>query len=105
MKLEIIAETSLYCCRSFELSVTGVSTEVANLLRMGEVNEIRNYRRDLSLQLPEFSSEQYCRRASRRSRKPRSKSCNRSQKGTENSEYHITPCPDLIFIGINDNTS
>jgi hypothetical protein len=97
------------------------------LLRVGEVIEIRNYRRDLSLQLPDllrmgevdeiteiiaetsiyscWSSVQITRRASPRSRKPRSKSCNRSQKGTEKSVYHIPPCPDLIFIGINNNTS
>jgi hypothetical protein len=91
MKLEIIAETSLYI-------------QLPELLRMGEVNEITEMTAETSLYSC-WSSAQIIRRASRRSRKPRSKSCNRSQKGTVKSVYHITPCPDLIFIVINNNTS
>jgi hypothetical protein len=88
MILEIVAKKDL-------------SLQLPESLRMGEVDEITEIIAETSL----YSCWNIRRAASRRSRKPRSKSCNRSQKGTEKSVYHIALCPDLIFIGINNNTS
>jgi hypothetical protein len=88
MKLEIVAKTSLYSCRSY------YGWERSMKLQ-------KSSQRPLSTAAGTLDG----RRLGRVANHDQNRAINRSQKGTEKSVYHIALCPDLIFIGINNNTS